>query len=45
MHRWIRISAALLVLGLGACSNVAFHEKQNLGRRIMQFDEFCRPAA
>ena len=38
MRRLIRISAALLVLGLGACSNVAFNEKQTLGRRIMQFD-------
>ena len=38
MHRLIRISAALLILGLGACSDVAFNEEQNLGRRIMQFD-------
>lgn len=38
MRRMVRLSAVLLVLGLGACAEVPFHAKQNLGRRIMQFD-------
>jgi hypothetical protein len=38
MQRLIRLSAALLVLGLGACADVKPYEKESLGRRIMQFD-------
>lgn len=38
MRRWIRFAAVLLILGLGACADLAPSEKQNLGRRIMQFD-------
>ena len=38
MKRIQRLAVPLLLLLLGACSNVAFHEKRNLGRRLMQFD-------
>jgi len=38
MKRIHRLVVPLLLLLLGACSNVAFHEKRQLGRRIMQFD-------
>jgi glycerol uptake facilitator-like aquaporin len=38
MQRIIRFGGLALILLLGACSNVRFNEKRNLGRRIMQFD-------
>lgn len=35
MHRLIRLSAALLLLGLGSCSDLTSYDKLKLGRRIM----------
>jgi len=38
MKKLGRCAGIFLILLLGACSNVAFYEKRNLGRRILQFD-------
>lgn len=38
MKKLGRCAGICLILLLGACSNVAFYEKRNLGRRILQFD-------
>ncbi len=38
MRKLFQLSGVLLILLLGACSNIAFYEKKDLGRRIMQFD-------
>ncbi len=38
MRKLVQCAAVLLLLLLGACSDVAFYEKKDLGRRIMQFD-------
>ncbi len=33
-----RLAAAVLTLLAGACTDVPYYEKRDLGRRIMQFD-------
>ncbi len=38
MRRACRIALAGLIVALAGCSNVPYHEKQDLGLRIMQFD-------
>lgn len=38
MRRTCRIALAGLIVGLAGCSGVSYHEKQDLGLRIMQFD-------
>ena len=38
MKRTLRLAGVLALLLLASCSDVAFYEKRNLGRRLMQFD-------
>lgn len=38
MRRTCRIALAGLIVCLVGCSGVQFHEKEELGRRVMQFD-------
>jgi hypothetical protein len=38
MRRTCRYTLGILIVFLSGCSGVQYHEKQELGRRIMQFD-------